>query len=290
MVTNLNLVSLDLGACSKPPQIPLSSWYVDQSCIRRATRNLRGLKGGSSAKRGDVLLAVFPAAGQMQFHGGRMPWTAVTPEKVGAPAPSSEEEGNTIARDAKLSLSEVVSLLGLAEEDEVLAGGSEENRKRALWQFYSTGMLTHSHSDGEFPIYSQGLQKRRNPCHSRLPKGREESYTEEGIYKPLVTFPHSAVSWPAAPHGAAVAWPPSVLLGLARCVFPHAFRLHSRAINSVRETVHIAAYPCVFMRRSSGKSDRSAFTSSFVFLLCVGVGGFSIRQENSFFINPTISI
>lgn len=54
-------------------------------------------------------------------------------------------------------------MLGLADEDEVLAdegellaGTSEENRKRALWQFYSTGMLTHSHSDGEFPIYSQG--------------------------------------------------------------------------------------------------------------------------------------
>lgn len=44
----------------------------------------------------------------------------------------------------------------LADEDELLAGTSEENRKRALWQFYSTGMLTHSHSDGEFPIYSQG--------------------------------------------------------------------------------------------------------------------------------------
>lgn len=55
-----------------------------------------------------------------------------------------------------LSLSEVVSLLGLADDDEVLAGTSEESRKRALWQFYSTGMLTHSHSDGEFPIYSQG--------------------------------------------------------------------------------------------------------------------------------------
>jgi len=59
-------------------------------------------------------------------------------------------------RCANLSLSEVVSLLGLADDDEVLAGTSEESRKRALWQFYSTGMLTHSHSDGEFPIYSQG--------------------------------------------------------------------------------------------------------------------------------------
>lgn len=59
-------------------------------------------------------------------------------------------------RCVTLSLSEVVSLLGLADDDEVLAGTSEENRKRALWQFYSTGMLTHSHSDGEFPIYSQG--------------------------------------------------------------------------------------------------------------------------------------
>lgn len=58
--------------------------------------------------------------------------------------------------DVNLSLSEVVSLLGLADDDQVLAGTSEENRKRALWQFYSTGMLTHSHSDGEFPIYSQG--------------------------------------------------------------------------------------------------------------------------------------
>jgi hypothetical protein len=59
-------------------------------------------------------------------------------------------------RGANLSFSEVVSLLGLADDDEVLAGTSEESRKRALWQFYSTGMLTHSHSDGEFPIYSQG--------------------------------------------------------------------------------------------------------------------------------------
>ncbi|EFN77802.1 hypothetical protein EAI_13302 [Harpegnathos saltator] len=53
---------------------------------------------------------------------------------------------------------DTVSLLGLADDDEVLAGTSEENRKRALWQFYSTGMLTHSHSDGEFPIYSQAIR------------------------------------------------------------------------------------------------------------------------------------
>lgn len=58
--------------------------------------------------------------------------------------------------NVNLSLSEVLSLLDHADDDEVLAGTSEENRKRALWQFYSTGMLTHSHSDGEFPIYSQG--------------------------------------------------------------------------------------------------------------------------------------
>ncbi|KAI4503830.1 hypothetical protein M0802_001233 [Mischocyttarus mexicanus] len=53
----------------------------------------------------------------------------------------------------------VVSLLGLADDDEVLAGTSEENKKRALWQFYSTGMLTHSHSDGEFPIYSHAKKQ-----------------------------------------------------------------------------------------------------------------------------------
>lgn len=64
-------------------------------------------------------------------------------------------------RRANLSLSEVVSLLGLADDDEVLAGTSEESRKHALWQFYSTGMLTHSHSDGEFPIYSQGEEVRK---------------------------------------------------------------------------------------------------------------------------------
>lgn len=58
--------------------------------------------------------------------------------------------------NVNLSLSEVLSLLDHADDDEVLAGTSEENRKRALWQFYPTGMLTHSHSDGEFPIYSQG--------------------------------------------------------------------------------------------------------------------------------------
>lgn len=58
--------------------------------------------------------------------------------------------------NVNLSLSEVLSLLDHADDDEVLAGTSEENRRRALWQFYSTGMLTHSHSDGEFPIYSQG--------------------------------------------------------------------------------------------------------------------------------------
>lgn len=58
--------------------------------------------------------------------------------------------------NVNLSLSEVLSLLDHADDDEVLAGTSEESRRRALWQFYSTGMLTHSHSDGEFPIYSQG--------------------------------------------------------------------------------------------------------------------------------------
>lgn len=63
-------------------------------------------------------------------------------------------------RRVNLSLSEVVSLLGLADDDEVLAGTSQESRKHALWQFYSTGMLTHSHSDGEFPIYSQGECKK----------------------------------------------------------------------------------------------------------------------------------
>lgn len=63
--------------------------------------------------------------------------------------------------NVNLSLSEVLSLLDHADDDEVLAGTSEESRKRALWQFYSTGMLTHSHSDGEFPIYSQGESQSR---------------------------------------------------------------------------------------------------------------------------------
>lgn len=66
------------------------------------------------------------------------------------------------ADEINLSLSEVLSLLDHADDDEVLAGTSEESRKRALWQFYSTGMLTHSHSDGEFPIYSQGEFPRKS--------------------------------------------------------------------------------------------------------------------------------
>ncbi|EGI61933.1 hypothetical protein G5I_09836 [Acromyrmex echinatior] len=81
-----------------------------------------------------------------------------------------------------LSLSEVVSLLGLADDDEVLAGTSEESRKRALWQFYSTGMLTHSHSDGEFPIYSQdadGNERRskKSVKHSQSITARSHYYT-----------------------------------------------------------------------------------------------------------------
>ncbi|KAK1133719.1 hypothetical protein K0M31_011513 [Melipona bicolor] len=77
--------------------------------------------------------------------------------------------------NVNLSLSEVLSLLDHADDDEVLAGTSEENRKRALWQFYSTGMLTHSHSDGEFPIYSQGIFLRLSFKVSKFPSRRESN-------------------------------------------------------------------------------------------------------------------
>ncbi|KAH0560718.1 hypothetical protein KQX54_007526 [Cotesia glomerata] len=57
-----------------------------------------------------------------------------------------------------VSLQDVASLLSLTKDDSILASTSREDRKpqRPLWRFYSTRMLTHSHSDGEFPIYSQG--------------------------------------------------------------------------------------------------------------------------------------
>lgn len=71
--------------------------------------------------------------------------------------------------NVNLSLSEVLSLLDHADDDEVLAGTSEESRRRALWQFYSTGMLTHSHSDGEFPIYSQGEFQSPRGCDCAVP-------------------------------------------------------------------------------------------------------------------------
>ncbi|TGZ51819.1 Uncharacterized protein DBV15_08598 [Temnothorax longispinosus] len=69
-----------------------------------------------------------------------------------------EENTKTVVSEAadKEQTKQINGDIGLADDDEVLAGTSEESRKRALWQFYSTGMLTHSHSDGEFPIYSQG--------------------------------------------------------------------------------------------------------------------------------------
>ncbi|KAK0078845.1 hypothetical protein PV325_002036, partial [Microctonus aethiopoides] len=56
-----------------------------------------------------------------------------------------------------VSLEDVASLLNLTKDESILAGTSTEDRKppRPLWRFYSARMLTHSHSDGEFPIYSQ---------------------------------------------------------------------------------------------------------------------------------------
>lgn len=77
-----------------------------------------------------------------------------------------------------VSFQEVASLLNRGGRDEtnttttttVLAGTSGDDRKsqRPLWRFYSARMLTHSHSDGEFPIYSQGKRKRKRETTSLL--------------------------------------------------------------------------------------------------------------------------
>ncbi|KYN32513.1 hypothetical protein ALC56_13371 [Trachymyrmex septentrionalis] len=89
--------------------------------------------------------------------------TVATSEAANTEQIKTQINGDIAVTSINLSLSEVVSLLGLADDDEVLAGTSEESRKRALWQFYSTGMLTHSHSDGEFPIYSQDADGNERP-------------------------------------------------------------------------------------------------------------------------------
>lgn len=72
-----------------------------------------------------------------------------------------EEEGKSSRTPVVVSFQEVASLLNRGKDDNnptVLAGTSDDNRKsqRPLWRFYSARMLTHSHSDGEFPIYTQG--------------------------------------------------------------------------------------------------------------------------------------
>ncbi|KYQ51382.1 hypothetical protein ALC60_09548 [Trachymyrmex zeteki] len=95
--------------------------------------------------------------------------TVATSEAANTEQTKTQINGDIAVTCINLSLSEVVSLLGLADDDEVLAGTSEESRKRALWQFYSTGMLTHSHSDGEFPIYSQDTDG-NEVCTSKLEK------------------------------------------------------------------------------------------------------------------------
>ncbi|KYM96662.1 hypothetical protein ALC62_12709 [Cyphomyrmex costatus] len=93
--------------------------------------------------------------------------TIATSEVTNTEQAKMQINGDITVTCINLSLSEVVSLLGLADDDEVLAGTSEESRKRALWQFYSTGMLTHSHSDGEFPIYSQDAHENERNLTSR---------------------------------------------------------------------------------------------------------------------------
>ena len=71
---------------------------------------------------------------------------------------------------SELSCQEVASLLSLAKDE---AGNSTRNRKRPSWRFYSARMLTHSHSDGEFPLYSQGKKAYRK--ETNLPKKKNNN-------------------------------------------------------------------------------------------------------------------
>ncbi|XP_044015483.1 phosphatase and actin regulator 4 isoform X7 [Aphidius gifuensis] len=74
------------------------------------------------------------------------------------------EEGKSSRTPVVVSFQEVASLLNRGKDDNnatVLAGTSDDNRKsqRPLWRFYSARMLTHSHSDGEFPLYTQAKKQ-----------------------------------------------------------------------------------------------------------------------------------
>lgn len=72
-------------------------------------------------------------------------------------------KGVIVVRDYRSSgsgtvSSEVARVLRFDDLEKVARGKTrtDEAQRKAVWQCYSTRMLTHSHSDGEFPIYSQG--------------------------------------------------------------------------------------------------------------------------------------